>query len=50
MDFLKVRVIQQWLQSAGVKDLQLFLGFVNYYRKFIKGFAYIAVLLTDLLK
>ena len=31
-----------------IRDIQAFLGLVNYYRKFIKGFSGIATLLTKL--
>ena len=31
-----------------IKDIQAFLGLVNYYQKFIKGFLGIATLLTKL--
>jgi len=33
-----------------VKDVQKFLGLVNYYRQFIKDFASIARLLYDIVK
>ncbi len=35
----KVKSIEEWLEPVDVKDVQAFLGLVNYYRKFIAGFS-----------
>jgi Reverse transcriptase (RNA-dependent DNA polymerase) len=35
----KVSAIQDWPEPSSVKDVQSFLGLLNYYRKFIKGFS-----------
>ncbi|XP_069832300.1 uncharacterized protein [Dendropsophus ebraccatus] len=48
MDPLKVAAIEKWERPRNLKALQRFLGFANYYRKFIKGFSVIAKPLTDL--
>lgn len=37
-------------ELAGVKDIQSFLGFVKFYRKFIRFFAFISVPLVELTK
>lgn len=50
MDETKVRAIQGWKAPTKVPELQSFLGFVNYYRRFIKGYSNIAAYLTNLLK
>jgi hypothetical protein len=42
MDPVKVRGVTEWAIPHTKKDLQGFLGFVNFYQQFIKGFARIA--------
>ncbi|KAI2646808.1 Transposon Tf2-8 polyprotein [Labeo rohita] len=37
MDQGKVNAIQKWPQPNSIKELQRFLGFTNFYRRFIKG-------------
>ncbi|CAN2389180.1 K02A2.6-like, partial [Pristimantis euphronides] len=44
----KIEAISNWVQPSSLKALQRFLGFANYYRKFIRGFSVIAKPLTDL--
>lgn len=46
----KVQAVQQLTPPKTVKELQGFLGLVNFYRKFIKDFAKIASPLNNLLK
>ena len=46
----KVKRVLEWLISGCVKDMQKFLGLVNYYCQFNKGFASIARLLHDMVK
>ncbi|XP_050212403.1 uncharacterized protein LOC126663714, partial [Mercurialis annua] len=50
MDKSKVQAIDEWKPPRKVPELRSFLGLVNYYRKFIKGYSAIASPLTDLLK
>lgn len=50
MDPQKVKAILDWELPTGIKDLQSFLGFANFYRRFIKGFSTIARPLTNMLK
>jgi len=46
----KVEVISNWLALKNVKQLQLFLGAIGYYRKFIHNYSSIAKPLYKLLK
>ena len=46
----KVKRILEWLTPKCVKDVQKFLELVNYYHRFIQGFALIARLLYDTVK
>ena len=48
MDPHKVKAITEWPVPTTKKELQQFLGFVNFYRRFVKGFAKIAKPLTKL--
>ena len=44
----KIKEVKNWAVPRKVKDVQEFLGFANFYRRFIQGFAQIAVPLTAL--
>ncbi|CAI5467973.1 unnamed protein product [Closterium sp. Yama58-4] len=46
----KIAAVQDWLAPTSVKELQSFLGFANYYRRFVQEYASIASPLTDLLR
>ncbi|GMJ12439.1 hypothetical protein HRI_004913100 [Hibiscus trionum] len=46
----KVHAIQEWEPPTKVHELRSFLGLVNYYRRFIKGYSARATPLTELLK
>jgi len=48
MDQAKVKVIQDWPEPRRVKDVQSFLGFANFYRRFINDYAKIVIPLTRL--
>jgi hypothetical protein len=42
--------IQDWTAPKKVKDVQSFLGFANFYRRFIEGFSKVCRHLTELTK
>jgi len=46
----KIQAIKEWLTPKTVMDVRAFLGYTNFYRKFIKGYSSEAQLLTDLTK
>ncbi|KAL0162053.1 hypothetical protein M9458_041449, partial [Cirrhinus mrigala] len=50
MDETKVRAIQNWPQPRTLKELQRFLGFSNFYRRFIRNFSSVAAPLTAMVK
>jgi len=47
---VKVKEVLEWLTLKCIKDVQNFLGLVNYYHRFIQGFASIARPLHDTVK
>ena len=50
MDSSKVEVLKAWSEPKDVTSLLSFLGFANYYRRFIKDYSKIAQPLTSLLR
>ena len=48
MDPIKMKAIAEWPKPNKKKDLQQFLGFCNFYRRFIKGYSGVAKPLTYL--
>ncbi|GJP33387.1 hypothetical protein CLOM_g17931 [Closterium sp. NIES-68] len=50
IDPKKIKTIQEWKPSTNLKELQSFLGFVNYVRRFIPNMAGLSAPLTDRLK
>ena len=50
MDPDKVEAIQIWKDPTSVKELQQFLGFANFYRRFIEGYSSVIEPMTRLLK
>ena len=48
MDDTKVQVIRDWPRPRNVRDVQSFLGFANFYRRFIYNYSEIVVPLTRL--
>ncbi|KAK3517062.1 hypothetical protein QTP86_004243 [Hemibagrus guttatus] len=49
MDEKKVTAVRDWPTPTTVKELQRFLGFANFYRRFIKGYSSVTSPLTNLL-
>ena len=50
MDEKRVEAILQWEQPKTYRDIQVFIGFCNFYRRFIPRFSLITTPLTNLLK
>jgi len=48
MEEEKVKAIKEWKTPTKVKDIESFLGFANFYRRFIKDFSHIVVPLNQL--
>ncbi|KAJ9515886.1 hypothetical protein QJQ45_016944 [Haematococcus lacustris] len=48
VDPAKVKVVAEWPQPRGLKELQAFLGLCNFFRRFIRGYSSVAAPLTDL--
>jgi len=48
MSDAKVKTIQEWPEPKKVKDIQSFLGFANFYRRFIFNYSDIVIPLTHL--
>jgi hypothetical protein len=47
MDPVHVKTIREWPELEGYKDIQVFLGFANFYRQFIYGYSAIVRPLVD---
>uniref|UniRef100_A0A4W5K0J5 Gypsy retrotransposon integrase-like protein 1 n=1 Tax=Hucho hucho TaxID=62062 RepID=A0A4W5K0J5_9TELE len=50
MESDRISVVRNWPTPTTVKEVQRFLGFANYYRRFIRGFGQVAAPITSLLK
>ncbi|KAK3550598.1 hypothetical protein QTP70_000675 [Hemibagrus guttatus] len=50
MDETKVAAVRDWPRPTSVKELQRFLGFANFYRRFIRGYSSVTSPLTNLLR
>lgn len=46
----KVESILSWQEPQGVKDVQVFLGFANFYTHYIHNLSAVAAFLTELTK
>ena len=50
MEAERIKVVKKWPEPKSIQDIQVFLGFANFYRRFIQGVSRIAALLTSMLK
>ncbi|KAI4899740.1 hypothetical protein NFI96_016540 [Prochilodus magdalenae] len=50
MDDRKITAVANWPIPNSIRELQKFLGFANFYRRFIRNFSSVAAPLTSLLK
>ncbi|KAK3507071.1 hypothetical protein QTP70_003881 [Hemibagrus guttatus] len=50
MDAVKVRSVTEWPAPTTIRELQRFLGFANFYRRFIRNYSTVAGPLTSLLR
>ncbi len=50
MDHVKVQGVDDWQRPKNLKELRGWMGFINFYRRFIKGFSKIARVLNELTK
>ena len=50
MEAERIEVVKEWPEPKSVRDIQVFLGFANFYRRFIQGFNKIVAPLTSMLK
>ena len=50
METEKIKVVRKWLKPKSIRNIQVFFGFANFYRRFIQAFSRIAALLTSMLK
>ena len=46
----KVVIIIEWPVFNLYRDIQIFLGFINFYRRFIAGYFLVIALLTNMFK
>ena len=50
MEDKQIEAVKNWLEPKSVQDIQVFIGFANFYQRFIRGFSRIAALLISMLK
>ena len=50
MNDKKVEVVRSWPVSTNVKEIRGFLGFANFYRRFIEGFGRLTIPFIKLIK
>jgi len=48
MENNKVKAIKEWKTPTKIKEVESFLGFTNFYQKFIQNFSYITKSLNEL--
>ena len=50
MEDERIKAVNNWPEPKSVQDIQVFIGFANFYWQFIRGFSKIAAPLTSMLK
>ena len=50
MEDERIEAVKNWPEPTSVRDIQVFIGFANFYQLFIRDFSRIAVPLTSMLK
>ena len=50
MEEERIEAVRDWPEPQSVRDIQVFLGFANFYRRFIRNFSRIAAPLTSMLR
>ena len=50
MEDERIEAVKNWPEPKSVRDIQVFIGFANFYRRFIRGFSRIAAPLTSIFK
>src|SRR5204862_5017536 len=50
MDPTNIKAIREWPAHMNIREVQSFLGFTNYYRRFVKNYSKILGPITRLLK
>ncbi len=50
MEEEQIKAIRDWLEPQTIRNIQVFLGFANFYRRFIQRFSRLAAPLTSILK
>ncbi len=50
MEEERIEAVRAWAKPKSVRDIEVFLGFVKFYWRFIKGFSKIAAPLTSMLR
>jgi hypothetical protein len=50
MESNRIATIEDWLTPKSMRDVQVLLGFTNFYRRFIQKYAKVTLPLTELLK
>lgn len=50
MEDKQIKALKNWPEPTSVQDISVFIGFGNFYQRFIRGFSKIAASLTLILK
>ena len=50
MEEERIEAVKAWPEPKSIKDIQVFLGFANFYQRFIQGFSKIVTPLTSMLE